>query len=40
MSTLTAMSTTNDLLRRLRASLGWVAAQFWVTLLIVMAGVA
>jgi hypothetical protein len=34
------MSTLNDLLRRLRASLGWVAAQFWATLLIVLAGVA
>jgi hypothetical protein len=33
------MSTLNDLLRRLRASLGWVAAQFWATLLIVLAGV-
>ena len=33
------MSTLNDLLRRLRASLGWIAAQFWATLLIVLAGV-
>lgn len=33
------MSRLNDLLRRLRASLGWVAAQFWATLLIVLAGV-
>jgi hypothetical protein len=33
------MSTLKDLLRRLRASLGWVAAQFWATLLIVLAGV-
>jgi hypothetical protein len=29
----------NDLLRRLRANLGWVAAQFWATPLIVLAGV-
>jgi len=34
------MSTMKDLLRRLRASLGWAAAQFWATLLIVLAGVA
>jgi hypothetical protein len=34
------VSTLNDLLRRLRTSLGWVAAQFWATLLIVLAGVA
>jgi hypothetical protein len=40
MSTLAAMSTMNDLLRRLRASPGWVAAQFWATLLIVLAGAA
>jgi hypothetical protein len=33
------MSTLRDLLRRLRASLGWVEAQFWATLLIVLAGV-
>jgi hypothetical protein len=33
------MSTLKDLLRRLRASLGWVAAQFWATVLIVLAGV-
>ena len=25
----------NDLFRRLRSSLGWVAAQFWVTLLLI-----
>jgi hypothetical protein len=30
----------NDLLSRLRASLGWVAAQFWATPLIVLAGAA
>jgi hypothetical protein len=29
-----------DLLRRLRLSLAWVAAQFWATLLLVLAGVA
>ncbi|MDR3753816.1 MAG: hypothetical protein P4K93_06205 [Terracidiphilus sp.] len=34
------MNALNDLLKRLRASLGWIAAQFWATLLIVMAGVA
>jgi len=33
------MSTLNDMLRRLRASRAWVAAQFWATLLIVLAGV-
>ncbi len=33
------MSTMNDLLRRLRANLGWVAAQYWATPLIVLAGV-
>jgi len=38
-SDVAAMSTWNDLLRRLRTSLGWVAAQFWGTLLIVLAGV-
>jgi hypothetical protein len=38
-STLIAMSTVSDLLHRLRASLGWVAAQFWATPLIVLAGV-
>ena len=34
------MSTLKDLLRRLRMSMGWVAAQFWATLLIVLVGVA
>ena len=34
------MTTLKDLLRRLRTSLGWVAAQFWATLLIVLVGVA
>jgi hypothetical protein len=33
------MSTLKDLLRRLRASWGWAAAQFWATLLIVLVGV-
>jgi hypothetical protein len=35
-----AISTLNDLFRRLRMSLPWVAAQFWATLLLVLAGVA
>ena len=39
MSNIAAMSTLKDLLRRLRASLGWVAAQLWATLLIVLVGV-
>jgi hypothetical protein len=30
----------NDLLRRLRLSLAWVAAQFWATLLLILAGAA
>jgi hypothetical protein len=30
----------NDLFRRLRLSLSWVAAQFWATLLLVLTGVA
>jgi len=34
------MSNLNDLNHRLRANLGWVAAQFWATLLIVLVGVA
>jgi hypothetical protein len=29
----------NDLIRRLRLSLAWVAAQFWATLLIILAGI-
>lgn len=33
------VSTLKDLFGRLRASLGWVAAQFWATLLIVLVGV-
>lgn len=39
-STLAAMSPFMDLIRRLRSSLAWVAAQFWATLLIILAGVA
>ncbi len=30
----------NDLIRSLRTSLGWIAAQFWATLLLILAGVA
>jgi hypothetical protein len=30
----------NDLFRRLRLSLAWVAAQFWATLLLILAGAA
>jgi hypothetical protein len=30
----------NDLLRRLRSSVAWVAAQFWALLLIILAGIA
>jgi len=33
------MTILKDLFRRLRASLAWVAAQFWATLLIVLVGV-
>jgi hypothetical protein len=33
------MSTLTDLLHRLRTSAGWVAAQFWATLLVVLVGV-
>jgi hypothetical protein len=33
------MNILNELLRRLRASLAWVAAQFWATLLILLAAV-
>ena len=40
MSDVAAVSTLNDLFRRLRSSLAWVAAQFWATLLIILAGVA
>jgi len=34
------MSYLNDLLRRLHASIGWVAAQFWAMLLLAAAGLA
>jgi len=34
------MSNLSDLGRRLRASLGWAAAQYWATPLIVLAGIA
>jgi len=34
-----ATSNWSDLGRRLRASLGWVAAQYWATVLIVLAGI-
>jgi hypothetical protein len=40
MSPLPALSPFADLLRRLRSHPAWVAAQFWVTLLIVLAGIA
>lgn len=40
MSNFSVLTTLKDLFGRLRASLGWVAAQFWATLLIVLAGVA
>jgi hypothetical protein len=40
MSDVAATGILNDLFRRLRLSLPWVAAQFWVTLLLVLAGVA
>jgi hypothetical protein len=39
MSEVASASMLHDLLRRLRRSLGWVAAQFWATLLILLAGV-
>ncbi|MGD1105533.1 MAG: hypothetical protein ABR865_00695 [Terracidiphilus sp.] len=37
MSDVAATNTLNDLFHRLRASLAWVAAQFWATLLLVLA---
>ncbi len=40
MSDVAAIGILNDLFRRLRLSLLWVAAQFWATLLLVLAGVA
>jgi len=39
-SEVAAANPLNDLLRRLRSSIAWVAAQFWATLLLVLAGVA
>jgi hypothetical protein len=39
-SDVAAANPLNDLFRRLRLSLAWIAAQFWATLLIVLAGVA
>jgi hypothetical protein len=39
-SPLPALSPFADLLRRLRSHPAWVAAQFWVTLLIVLVGIA
>lgn len=39
-NTMTPTNPFTDLFRRLRASLAWVAAQFWATLLLVLAGVA
>ncbi len=40
MSDVAATNPLNDLFRRLRSSLAWVAAQFWATLLLILAGVA
>ena len=40
MSDVAAANIFNDLIRRLRLSLAWVAAQFWATLFIVLAGIA
>ncbi len=40
MSDVAAANIFNDLFRRLRSSLAWVAAQFWATLLLILAGVA
>ena len=40
MSDVAAANIFNDLFRRLRLSLAWVAAQFWATLLIILAGIA
>jgi hypothetical protein len=39
-SDVAAANPLNDLFRRLRTSLAWVAAQFWATLLLILAGVA
>ena len=40
MSDVAAANPLNDLFHRLRSSLAWVAAQFWATLLLILAGVA
>ena len=40
MSDIAAANIFDDLFRRLRLSLAWVAAQFWATLLIILAGIA
>ncbi|MEI9968446.1 MAG: hypothetical protein WDM87_07415 [Terracidiphilus sp.] len=40
MSDVAAANIFNDVFRRLRLSLAWVAAQFWATLLIILAGIA
>ena len=40
MSEVAAANPLNDLFRRLRSSIAWVAAQFWATLLLILAGVA
>jgi hypothetical protein len=39
-SDVAAANPLNDLFRRLRLSIAWVAAQFWGTLLLILAGVA
>ena len=40
MSEVAAANPLNDLFHRLRSSIAWVAAQFWATLLLILAGVA
>ncbi len=40
MNDVAAANPLNDLFRRLRLSIGWIAAQFWATLLLILAGVA
>ena len=40
MSNVAATNSFNDLFHRLRSSVAWVAAQFWATLLLVLAGAA
>jgi hypothetical protein len=39
-SDVAATNPLNDLFHRLRSSLAWVAAQFWATLLLILAGIA